>query len=73
MKKSSPVYQPFHFAFLFNLAKKGEIVAIRQEIARIEQLGDPFISFAAELSRLAKGFRMKQMCEFLKPHLEETE
>ena len=64
---------PEELAFLFNLAKKGEIVAIRQEIARIEQLGDPFIPFAAELSRLAKGFRMKQMCEFLKPHLEETE
>ena len=48
-------------------------MAIRQEIARIEQLGDSFIPFAAELGRLAKGFKMKQMCEFLNPYLEEIE
>ena len=70
-EKSLVVPPPKELAFLFNLAKKGEIVAIRKEIARIEQLGDPFIPFAAELGRLAKGFNMKQMCDFLEPHLEE--
>jgi CheY-like chemotaxis protein len=70
-EKSQIAPPPEELAVLFNLAKRGEIVAIRQEIARIEQLGDPFIPFAAELGQLAKGFQMKQMCEFLRPHLEK--
>jgi len=72
-EKSQVAPPPEELALLFNLAKKGEIVAIRQEITRIEQLGDSFIPFAAELGRLAKGFKMKQMCEFLNPYLEEIE
>ena len=70
-EKSQIAPPPEELTVLFNLAKRGEIVAIRQEIARIEQLGDPFIPFAAELGLLAKDFQMKQMCEFLRPHLEK--
>ena len=58
---------------LYEFAQKGHIVPIREQIDRIERLGDPFIPFVTELRRLAKGFHMKQMCAFLELYLGETE
>ncbi len=62
---------PEEVASLFDLAQKGHIVPIREQIDRIERLGEQFVPFAAELRKLAKGFHMKQMCGFLKPYLKE--
>ncbi|MCZ6675787.1 MAG: PAS domain S-box protein [Candidatus Poribacteria bacterium] len=58
---------------IFELARRGRIVAIREHIDRIEQLGDQFIPFAAVLRRMARGFQTEQICDFLKPYLEETD
>ncbi|MEC4672766.1 MAG: ATP-binding protein, partial [Nitrospirota bacterium] len=44
---------------LYDLAQKGRIVALRKEIAKIEEMGEQFLPFANELRRLAKGFDME--------------
>ena len=55
---------------LADLVEKGKITGIRQRIKQIEQLGDEYRPFTAELDRLAKSFDMDQLTDFLKPYLE---
>ena len=56
---------------LYELAQKGQIVALRSAIDRLEALGAEYGPFAAELRRLSRGFNMPQMCDFLRSHLKE--
>jgi len=58
---------------LADLVGKGKITGIRQRIKQIEQLGDEYRPFTAELDRLAKSFDMDQLTDFLKPYLEGLE
>lgn len=60
-----------HLVALLERARKGQIVAVREQIATIEALGAPYDPFAAELRRLAKGFQLKQLCEWVRPYLEQ--
>lgn len=55
---------------LYNLTQKGRIVALRKEIAKIEDMGEQYLPFANELRRLAKGFDMEFISQFLQPYLE---
>ena len=57
---------------LYDSAKKGQIVAVRQYIAKLEQSGKEYGPFAAALRPYAKGFNLKQLCEFLESYVEET-
>ena len=57
---------------LYDSAKKGQIVAVRQYIAKLEQSGKEYEPFAAALRPYAKGFNLKQLCEFLESYVEET-
>ena len=50
--------------------KKGRILAIREHIDRIDQLGPSYVHFVAELRRLTKGYQLKQLTEFLNQYLE---
>lgn len=56
---------PAEIATLLEAVKKGRIMAIREQINRIEQLDPSYRLFATELRRLTKGFQMKQLGEFL--------
>jgi len=56
-------------ATLVDLARKGQIVALRQQIDRIESTCEEYAPFAAEVRRLAKEFRMKAICDFVQPYL----
>ncbi len=58
---------------LLNLSKKGKITGIRERITKIEQMGDPYRPFAAELQRLAKSFDMRELREFLRPYVQEPQ
>jgi len=58
---------------LVDLAGKGKINGIRQRIVQIQQMGDEYRPFAAELDRLAESFDMDQLTEFLNPYLEKKE
>ena len=71
-RESSMVPPPHdELVVLMGLAKKGKIVAIRDRIAKVEELGSSYQPFAAELRRLAKTFDMNQVKNFLTPYLEE--
>jgi len=55
---------------LYDLAKKGQIMGVREHIARLEQLGTKYKPFTATLRQYAKGFNLRKLCEFLRPYLE---
>ncbi len=58
---------------LVDLAGKGKINGIHQHIAQIQEMGDEYRAFAAELDRLADSFDMDRLTEFLNPYLEKKE
>ena len=58
-------------AALFELAKVGKIMAIRQHIQKIEKLGEPFGPFVEELQRIVKKFDMDQLSQFLRQFLDQ--
>ena len=55
---------------LLDAVKKGRIMAIREHIDRIDQLGPSYSHFVGELRRLTKGFQLKQLTEFLSHYME---
>ena len=57
-------------ATVLDSVKKGRIMAIREDINRIEGLDPAYTPFANELRRLTKGFQMKQLGEFLEKFLK---
>ena len=57
-------------AVLFDAVQKGRIMAIREHVAQIEQLGPPYSQFATELRRLTQSFQMKRLSEFLQGYFE---
>ncbi len=58
---------------LLELVKKGKIMAIRERITKIEQMGESYRPFATELQRLAKSFNMPELTKFLTPYLEAAQ
>ena len=56
---------------ILEAVKKGRIMAIREDINRIEQLDPLYAPFVEELRQLTKEFKMKQLGEFLTKYLEK--
>ena len=54
---------------LYEMAKKGQIVAVRKQIEVIEALGPQYAPITQSLRSFAQTLNMKQLCEFLKPYL----
>jgi len=54
---------------LQELAKKGQILAVRKQIDAIAELGTQFIPFVDKLRSFAQALNMKQLTEFLTPYL----
>jgi len=52
------------------LAQKGQIVGVRNEISQIEHMGKEYEPFVHELRGFTKTFQLKQLCEFVKPYVE---
>jgi CheY-like chemotaxis protein len=55
---------------IYELAQKGQIFAIDEQIDRIEQLGEAYIPFAMEIRKLAADFKVDQIRDLIKPYLE---
>ena len=74
LSKPQPMLPPSreHMTNLFELAKKGKILPIREQLVKIEQLGDEYQPFVREIHRFAKAYEMKKLCEFLQPYLESS-
>ena len=58
---------------LLELAKVGKIMAIRQQIGRIEQLGVQYTPFVEELRKIVKKFDMDELTKFLMSNVEGPE
>jgi CheY-like chemotaxis protein len=55
---------------LYESAKKGQIMRVREHLARLEQLERKYQPFTATIRHYAKGFNLRKLCEFLRPYLE---
>src|SRR5262249_32683514 len=64
------VPRPEELTVLFDLVKKGKVLAIRQEAARLEQLGEAYRPFVAEVRRMTKSFNLKELSQWLTPYLQ---
>jgi CheY-like chemotaxis protein len=60
---------PEELTVLLDLVKKGKVIAIRQEAARLEQLGEAYRPFVAEVRRMTKSFNLKELSQWLTPYL----
>ena len=58
---------------LLDLAKVGKIMAIRQQIASIEKLGDQYLPFVKEVRKIVKSFDMDQLVSFLVGYVENPQ
>jgi CheY-like chemotaxis protein len=56
---------------LLDLAKRGNIRRIEKQAGKLAQLDEQYLPFANELRQFAKGFKMKQIEQFLKEHIKE--
>lgn len=54
---------------LFDVAQKGQIFALDEQIGAIAQLGEEFGPFVTHVQTLAKDFKVDQICRLIKPHL----
>ena len=57
---------------LLDLAMRGNIKAILERVALVEELDEKFVPFVTEVRKLAKGFQVKQIREVLKAYLAGT-
>jgi response regulator RpfG family c-di-GMP phosphodiesterase len=55
-------------AILFDLAMRGDLRGIVDRAAKLEALDRQWVPFATHLRQLAKGFKGKQILEFLKQY-----
>ena len=55
-------------AILFDLAMMGDLSGIVERAARLEELHQQWLPFATHLRQLAKGFKEKQILEFIKQY-----
>lgn len=55
-------------AVLLDLAMRGDLRGITQRAALLEELDERWVPFASHLRQLAKGFKGKQILEFLKKY-----
>lgn len=55
-------------ATLLDLAMKGDLRGIVKQAERLEALDQQWVPFATHLRQLAKGFKGKQIREFLKKY-----
>ncbi|MBW4562740.1 MAG: AAA family ATPase [Mojavia pulchra JT2-VF2] len=53
-------------AILLDLAMRGDLTGITKRAAELEKLNKQFIPFAANLRQLAKGFKSKQIRDFIR-------
>ncbi|MCG8605098.1 ATP-binding protein, partial [bacterium] len=57
---------------LYDLAMQGDIQGLLKQLARYEHLNAPHHPFGSRLRELARGYRMEQIRELIKPYLEPT-
>jgi len=55
---------------LYELAMMGDIKGISEQADKLEQLDQQWVAFAQKLRSLAKGFKEKQILEFVKKYME---
>ncbi len=60
---------PATVAHLLELAMMGDVEAIQAQADQLAQTDPRFQPFTTELHRLAKGFQINKLCDFLQPYL----
>jgi signal transduction histidine kinase/CheY-like chemotaxis protein len=60
-------------SLLYDLSRKGLVHNLAQEIERLEQQNPHLENFVQEVRPLLKGFKLKKICSFIEPYLEQPE
>lgn len=55
---------------LYELAKRGNVFAIKQELEKLEQLDDKFAIFAKTIYKFTDDFNMKQLRNFIQEYID---
>jgi PAS domain S-box-containing protein len=62
---------PAEVAKLFDLAMRGDIKRLKEQLRQVEQLDDRYQPFVAELHRLSKHYQIKRIQQLLKQYLNQ--
>ncbi len=60
-------------AILLDLARRGNIRAIRERVAHIETLGEQYVAFARRLHRLAQDFEEQEILALVEQYMEKNQ
>ncbi len=61
---------PEEITVLFDLAMMGDLKSIQDKLQYLEELDSKYLPFVMEIRKLARGFQIKQIREFLKQYRE---
>jgi CheY-like chemotaxis protein len=72
---SAPLVPPpqKELVVLLDLARRGNMRAVREQAAYIETLDEQYVPFAKKLQELAKGFEERDLLALIERHMEEDE
>lgn len=57
---------------LYNLARIGDVQSVLEEIEKIKYSDSKYSNFASKINKLAEGYKMKQIRDFIKEHLDNS-
>ena len=57
---------------LYDFAQKGQIRGIKEEIDKLAEMGEAFGSFVSQVKEMVEGFRLEELCDFLKPYTKNN-
>lgn len=57
---------------LWDLAMKGRVTILQEQAEKIEKLDQKFVPFSQQLIQLSREFKIKQIREFIKPYLKQS-
>ena len=55
---------------LWDATRIGYVRGIKQQLVMLEQLGEPYTTFARRLQELNNSFELKQIAELIQPYLQ---
>ncbi|MBD0386387.1 MAG: response regulator, partial [Nostoc sp. C3-bin3] len=72
LMSEAPIIPPSasELTILLDLAMRGNLISIAERSVELEKIDEKLQPFASHLYQLAKGFKGKQILEFLKKHFE---
>ena len=59
-------------AALYDFAQKGQILGLKEEVEKLAGMGETYTSFVSQVRTMVNGFQLDELCDLIRPYLEET-